>query len=237
MPAQKTPGRQSARGGARARTPQAAAKLPPITVAKLEETGRLLERLVAENQQLFIDKGQAFKEAHREGSSRPLTPLESAQVASVLSEAAPHKLAQEVQQGDLRAYDEPQGREILMAAGIGVAPAFVAAVRSIVALIELPAEDFENACEDGTLDEAIRERATELRKLDLAEGRKRASAAFDHYAKSAGFESGEALRLPVQAVWQALSGAMDHLVDVAESSSLIDSAASTAGPAETSSTD
>jgi len=228
------PRKGAGRSSSMPRTP----KLPPITVAKLEETGRLLERLVSENQQLFIAKGQEFKQAHRDGSSRPLTPLESAQIARVLSEQEnPVEATQEVQGSTLRAYDEPEGREILMAAGIGVAPAFVAAVRSVVALIEMPAAEFEQACGDDTLQQAIEERAAALRNLTLDEGRKRASAAFEHYAKSAGFESGEALRLPVQAVWQALSGAMDHLVDVSESSSLIDSAASTAGADETSSTD
>ena len=213
--------------------------LPPITVAKLEETGRLLERVVSESQSLFIEKGQRYREQHREGSSRPLTPLESAQIAAVLaSEADPVQAVQEVQNSTLRAYDEPDAREILFASGIGAAPAFVGAVRSVVALVEMPAAEFEKACEDDTLEQAVEERAAGLRTLTIAEARPRASAAFAHYAKSAGFEPGEAWRLPVQAVWQALSGAMSSLVDDSRLSQLIDSAESTAGsPEPTSSTD
>lgn len=215
------------------------AKLPPITVAKLEETGRLLERVVSENTQLFIDKGHAYKEAHRDGSSRRLSPAEAAQVALVLSgtEGASLEAAQEAQDSSLRAYDEPGGREILLASGIGAAPGFVAAVRRVVALVEMAAADFEEACEHGTLEEAIDRRAEELRKLELGAAKARASAAFAHYAEAAGFEPGEAWSLPVRAVWQALGDAMTHLVDASESSQLIDSAVSTPGSGGTSSTD
>ncbi|MGH2878954.1 MAG: hypothetical protein ACRDK4_05020 [Solirubrobacteraceae bacterium] len=225
------------KAGARTGAGQRQRALPPITVAKLEETGKLIEQLVSENQSLFISKGQAYKEAHREGSRRPLDPVESAQIAAAIARDGqnPVEVASEVQASDLRAYDEPEGREILLAAGVGVAPAFVEAVRRVVALVEMPSEQFEAACESDTLEQEIETCATALRSLELPDARQRASAAFAHYARSAGFEPGEAWSLPVQAVWQALTGAMSHLVDASASSSLIDSAANTGGDDDTSS--
>jgi hypothetical protein len=211
--------------------------LPPITVAKFEETGRLLERVIAENQSMFIEKGQAYKDAHRQGSSRPLSPHEAAVVAaSIASEAGQIQTAAEVQQSSLRVVDEPDSREILLAAGIGAAPAFMAAVRQVVALVEMPNVDFEEACEHDTLDQALEHRAAALRSLEIGEARTRASSAFNHYARSAGFEPGEAWRLPGRAVWQALQGAMSDLTDAAQSLQLTDSAASTPGLDEQSST-
>jgi hypothetical protein len=220
-------------------------KFPPVTVAKLEETGRLLERVISENQDVFIRKGQEYKDAHREGSRRPLTAPESGQVAAVIArETNPVEVAEELQNGDLYAYDEPDRREVLLAAGAGTAPEFMVAVRQVVALIEVPNAEFKAAYEadevddGGKLRELIGTYAKPLRELELADARTRASAAFDHYAQAAGFESGEALGLPIRAVWQALQGAMSSLVDGSQSSQLIDSAASTAGsPGTTSSSD
>jgi hypothetical protein len=211
--------------------------LPAVTVARLEELGSLMERIMAVNQSLFIEKGQQYKEAHRQGSSRQLTPLEAAQIAAVIADENKLAEAGQVQASSLRAYDPPETREILLAAGIAVAPAFLAAVREAVALVEMPADEFKAACEDGTLDQAIEEAAKPLRWLEAEEAKARASAAFAHYARAAGFEPGEALRLPVQAVWQALSGAVNHLVDASQSSQLTGSAESTEdSPAQASST-
>jgi hypothetical protein len=231
MAAQRT---ASTRKGAGQRKPA----LPPVTVAKLEETGKLIERLLDENQSLFIRKGQAYKDAHREGTSRHLTAIESAHIAKLIAEDGQDvlRLAEEVQASSASVYDEPDQREILLATGAAVAPAFLEAVRRVVALIEMPADQFEAACEEDRLTDAIEVAAVQLRKLELSQARARASAAFAHYAKSAGFESGEVLSLPVQAVWQALTSAMSHLMDDKDSSQLIDSAASTDGPDELSST-
>lgn len=231
MPAATKPGARKSTG----RRPRA---LPPITVAKLEETGKLMEQLVTENQALFLEKGQAYKDAHRDGTSRSLMAVEAAQVAAGLAkdDQDPVQIAADVQASTLRAYDEPEQREILLAAGIGVAPAFVGAVRRVVALVEMPSDEFQEACENDTLTDAIDERARALRTLELQEARKRASAAFAHYARSAGFQPGEAWSLPVRAVWQALQDAMTHLSAGSVSSQLIDSAASTDGTGEMSST-
>lgn len=224
-------------GAAKTRSPrqpkdQTTRVLPPITVAKFEETGKLLERVVKENQSLFIEHGQEYRTKHRAGTSRPLTPAEATQLAVAITDGEDTiKRAENMQASSLRAYDEPSGREILLAAGIGVAPAFIRAATDVVALIEMPPDDFEEASEDGNLDRAIKARASELRKLPLPQARERASAAFAHYAQSAGFEPGEAWGLPVQAVRQAITTAMDHLTDASPSSQLIDSAESTADTA------
>jgi len=234
MPPVKRAG--TSRGAGRSATPKPP-KLPPVTVARLEETGRLLERLVATNQSVFVERGQAYKDIHRKGASRPLSALESAQIAAALDSEDKIASAEQVQQSELRAYDEPDSREILVAAGLAVAPAFVEALRQVVALVELDATTFEQACEDDTLDQVVEGAADELRNLELGDMRTRAAAAMAHYARSAGFEPGEAWGLPVQAVWQALQTAMGSLVDASASSQLTGSAESTEGsPGETSST-
>jgi hypothetical protein len=222
--------------GSRKGAGRSSSTLPPVTVAKLEETAYLLERIVEVNQSVFVAKGQSYKDTHRAGSSRPLSPAEAAEVALALDSEDKIAAAEQVQSSTLRAYDEPEAREVLFAAGLGVAAAFVQAIREAVALIEMPKATFEAACTEETLQDAIGAAAAELRNLEIGELRTRAGAAFAHYARSAGFEPGEALGLPVQAVWQALSGAIDSLTSGAASSQLIDSAASTAGTETTSST-
>lgn len=208
--------------------------LPVITVGKFEDIGALLERVVAENQAAFIAKGQEFKEQHRAGSSRPLTAVEAAQAAIVFTEDPdPVGRAQEIQES-FRAYDEPDVREVLLAAGLGTARAVVEAFRSVVALIEMPVDDYEDAHESGALTATLADRAATLRKLPLVDGRRRTTAAMEHFAASAGFSSGEAWGLPVKALRQALATVASQLVDASQSSQLIGSPASTAGPDETS---
>lgn len=229
MPAAKARSPKRAAGGARA------PKLPPITVAKFEEISRRLEIVVEENTALFIAKGQAFKEQHREGSSRPLTPLEAADVGIALGEQTPDALAG-LQESGLRAYDEPETREVLLAAGIGTARQIVAAFRQVVALIEMPQAEFEDL-EDDTdrLDEKIDELAgTPLKRAELSDGRARTSRAMAHFAAAAGFDPGEAWSLPIKAVWQALTTAATELQDAPAFSQLTGSLASTPGPDATS---
>lgn len=211
------------------------AGLPPITVAKLEETGKLIERVIRENQTIFVQRGHEYRETHREASGRPLKAAEAVALARELAEEDRVQVAAELQGSELRVHEDPEQREVLLAGGAAAAPAFIAVVRDVVALVEMPAEEFEAVCEADTLPEAIEERSKDLRKLELSEARKRASAAFAHYARAAGFEPGEAWRLPVQAVWQALSDAATQLAGSASPSSIA-SAASTTGADETSST-
>lgn len=231
--------RARATRGAPARAPRRPA-LPPITVAKLEETGHLLERLIAENQSVFIAHGQRHKEAHRDGTSRPLNAAEAAQIAVAMVDAADGsdrvRLAEQLQQSSLRAYDEPDMREVLLAAGVATAPAFLRAALDVVALVEMPIDEFEDACESDTLEEAIADRARELRRLPLQAARERAARALQHYGDSAGVGVGEALRLLAGTVWQALTMAATHLAGPSGRSQLIDSAESSASTDATSST-
>jgi len=195
-------------------------------VQRLEESGHLLERLVETNQELFISKGQSFRDAHRDGTSRPLHAAEAAQLAVAMTPEGTDQIgmAEQLQQSSLRAYDEPAQREVLLAAGVGTAPAFIAAVRDFVALVEMPVEEFERACEDEVLPDVIAERSKALRRLPLDEARARASAALAHYSAAAGVSVGEALGLLTKTVWQALQQAGEHLNGDSRPSQLIDSA-------------
>jgi hypothetical protein len=195
-----------------------AAKRPPakgaartLTVARFEQAMILLEQLVDENTDLFIGKMHSFREKHREGTDRKLNAEEAAQVAAALSAAIEEEsrdavqLAEQVQASGLRAYDQPSSQEVLMAAGVATAPAFIGAALRLVALLEIPEGDFEQAYDDGSLDELVGEKAGELRKLDLEDARKLTAEKLDLLASKSGAGSGEGLRSLVTAVWRALT--------------------------------
>lgn len=237
----------------------AAAKRPPtkgaagrgkkpagvVTVARFEQAMLLLEQLVDENTDLFIGKMHSFREKHRDGTDRPLTAEEAAQVAAALSAAITEEdrdsvaLAESVQKSELRAYDQPSGREVLLAAGVSTAPAFVNAALRMVALLELPEPEFETAYDAGTVDEAVEAKCVELRKLDLEEARTRASDALDLLAQKSGAGSGEGVRSLIAAVWRALNMAAEATTPSEGSglSSLMGSLEPTGGADETSFTE
>ena len=192
---------------------KAGAQNTKITVARFESAMLLLEELVAENTDLFIGKIHEYREKHRAGTDRALSPEEAAQVAAALSVAMtegrdPVQVAADVQASDLRAYDQPGQTEILVAAGVSTAPAFIKAALRLVALLELPEDEFEAAYDAETLPAAIDGGVKELRKLDLAEARLRAKGALELLAEKSGAESGEGLRSLVQVVWRALNQAV-----------------------------
>ena len=222
---------------------KAGAQNTKITVARFESAMLLLEELVAENTDLFIGKIHEYREKHRAGTDRALSPEEAAQVAAALSVAMtegrdPVQVAADVQASDLRAYDQPGQTEILVAAGVSTAPAFIKAALRLVALLELPEDEFEAAYDAETLPAAIDGGVKELRKLDLAEARLRAKTALELLAEKSGAEGPEGLRSLVQVVWRALNQAVQ--MSPGESSglsSLTGWDAPTAGAEETAFTD
>lgn len=230
----------SSRGGSSRTRAAAAPQLPVISVARFEDALELVERMVGEHQSTFIEHGQKYRDEHRRATSRPLNAIEAAQVAAgFLDDRSPEERAAAFQQHDgLSAYDEPAPTEVLLAAGVATAPALLEATLRVTALIELPADVYEQARENEDLDGALDDQVDELRQLDLKEARTRASAALAHFADAAGVEPGKAWGLVARSVWQALSQAMSHLTQepASPSSSLIDSPPSTDGPGEPSST-
>jgi hypothetical protein len=214
--------------------------LPVVTVGRFEEALRLVERLYHENVDLFVEAGQQLREQRRAGSQRSLTPEEAAQVAVVLSAGDQEPLeerTQRIQDGGLTIAEEPTPQELLLAGGLHTAPAFQVAVRRFVALVEMPADKFEQACETDTLDDLIDELVTDQRGAGLDEARARAEVAFAHFAAAAGYDPGKAWGTIAQSVWRALTDAMGHLLAESASASLTASAASTeVSPGEPSST-
>lgn len=216
--------------------------LPPLTVARFEQATLLMEKLVDENTDVFVGRMQAYRERQRAATSRRLTADEAAGVAAGLAaslsdDADLVSVAEDVQSGELRAVDEPGAHEVLLAAGVATAPAFLNAALRLVALIELPADIFEAAYEDDTLDTAIELHVKDLRALDLDEARARAVSALDYLSEKAGAGSGEGLRLLTRVVWQALNQAAEQMTPVISSglASLTDSRPPTDGPTGTSS--
>ena len=232
-----------AAGGERAAAHDA--PLPPVTVARFQEATRLIEVLVDENTDLFIDRMSAYRERARTGSARRLTPAEAAQVAAAIGGAMDQdagqvaQLAGKIQKGALRTVDEPNPQEVLLAGGLATAPAFIAAALQVVALLELPADVFEAAYEAGTLRDAVETNAKVLSQLPLADARARAARAMQNLAEGAGTSEGEAWSLLTSTVRQAFDNAVMAMADRMQThplESLTDSHATTDGRAATSST-
>lgn len=215
--------------------------LPPITTAKFEEAGRLIERLIEEKSSVFVEKAASYRESHRQGTSRQLNAQEAAQITAGLAHhmdgnggADLGAMAAEIQQSDLRAYDEPTEQEVLMVAGVATAPEFIDIVQRFVALVEMPSDRFREAREGGTLDEAIDDAVREMAYLDVKdEARPRAIAALTHFSEAAGAGGpGEAWALISQVVAAAWRQAMSASPSSSPTSSLVD----TGGDDSTSST-
>jgi hypothetical protein len=212
----------------------AARQLPPMTVARVKEASILIETLVSEKTDVFIAHANDYKTKHREATSRPLTPQEAAQIAAAMSEVImadgeggdPIATAAQVQQSELRAYDEPSSREVLLRAGVATATAAIDAGLRLVALVEMPAEQFREARETGHLDAAIADAAVELEELEASEARERATAALEHFATATGRPKGEAwgllVRVVVQALSQTISSSSANSTTEPSTSSLVD---------------
>lgn len=208
--------------------------LPAITVGKFQDLAELVEELIQEKASVFVDALARYRQTHRDGLDRPLTALESAQITAAMAEAlSPEQKADlagtaaEIQASDLRAYDEPGEKEVLLASGLSTAPAFMDAAMRVVALIEMPDDVYEQACESSALLEAVKDAAGELRKLPLAEGRERASRALTHFSETAGVDSsGKAWAHIGRIVLSALTQAVGASFSASSTSSLV----STDGP-------
>lgn len=223
----RAPSEASANGKPSAR------KLPPVTTARFGEASRLVERLVEEKSSIFVEKASAYRETHREGTTRPLNATEAAQITAGLAHtldaatgADLGALAAEIQQSDLRAYDAPSDQEVLMVAGVSTAPEFIDAVQRFVALIEMDPNTFREEREAGTLEEAIDAAVKEMAYLDVkTEARPRAVAALAHFSEAAGAGSpGEAWALISQIVQAAWRQAMSASPSSSPTSSLVDTA-------------
>lgn len=216
--------------------------LPPVSPARFEETLGLVEQMVSDNYDEFVSKGQDSRRQHRQGSERPLTAFEAAQVAAAWASAdglPPITVAAAIQQSDLRATDEPEPNEILLRAGVATAPAVVGLVQRFVALIEMPSEDFQQARENGqlerTIDEAVATMAYE--NLTGPDGvRQRAQDAFEHFSMEVSSTPGKVVGLLARKIWESMQQAITDLGLQRAPSSLTGSPPSTDGLAATSST-
>ena len=211
--------------------------LPPITVARFEEIGRLIEQLLAEKTSVYAEHATRYRQEYRERSRRPLTPYETGQLAAAMSQSLegsdPSVALKAVDEGGYTAVDEPPSTEVLVAAGIATAPAFIDSVKRLAVLVEMPADKFEAAREGGTLSAAIDEGAKEWDRLDIQDARERAKAILEHVSTRIGGDpkalTGQLGRMLLQAMTQATA-------DMGFTS-LINSVLDTDGVEETSSTE
>lgn len=189
-------------------------QLPPMTVGRFSEASELLERLVAEKRDVFLENANEHRRRHREMTEpRQLSPQEAGQLAAAMVEVIvdgedPVAFAERLQASGLRAYEEPDPRELLLAAGLSTAPALLDVVKRFVALVEMAPERFKETREAETLDEAIREDAAVLDDVELSEARERAVAALEHVQAATGSSKGKTLGLLTKLVLQAFSQAI-----------------------------
>lgn len=222
-----------------AKTPAEGKSLPPVTVGKLADASRLIERLITENTSIFSDRIREYREVRATGSERSLTAEEAAQIASGLAGAAGDQASDiasftaKIQQSDLKAVDQVPQEEMLLVAGLGTAPAALEAVQQMIALIEMPTADYRSAKESDTLDDEIRKSARSLDDLSLEEGRARASAALTHFQEAAGAQAGEVIGLIRDMMGQAIAqAASSDLSNLSPFSSLTGSLPPTDGTEE-----
>lgn len=217
------------RAGARNGSGAALPSLPAVSVARFKEASLLLEQLVDENADAFIAAGQRYREKHRDGTVRPLQPNEVATIAAGLGVSL-REANDAITEAGLTSHAEPEPQELLLQAGIATAEAFIHAGLRFTALIEMPADVFMQARENGSLRDAIEAAAVELEAIDLKIARQRATRALTHLAENAGVEPGKALGLITGPVWQALQEALRHLMDQRSPTS---SGSSTSSPSPT----
>lgn len=227
-------------GRTRARNGSGAPAMPKLTVARLEEALLLVEQLVSEHTDVFVKAGQDYRERHRDGTSRPLNADEIARIALGLGVNLASADAQ-IQEAGLTHHDEPEPQEVLLAAGVATAPAFLRAAMRLTALLEMSPDTFEDAREAGTLREAVAELVNEYGPLDVPQMRARAAAALEHLSVNTGVAPGKAWEVVTRTVTQGLGQALAMLAASRPESSLsapsTDSAAAMEGsPAAQSST-
>lgn len=209
--------------------------LPPVTVGRFKEGTALLEQQLEENTDLFISKMQAYREKHRAGSSRPLTAVETAQIAAGLGRSL-QEAAVEIDEAGLKHYDEPDAKEVLLAAGLSTPTAFLNVGLRLYALLAMPGPEFKEARKEGRLGVVLDAAVAELDEEEIQVVRGRAWAAYEHLAAASGVEPGKAVGTVMRTVWTALMAAADQAATT-PSASLIGSAEPTAdSPSTTSST-
>lgn len=197
-------------------TSPAGGSLPPVTVARFEQVTILIERLAQEKTSIFLEAMTGHIEQRQQAAARGLSSTEAVAVAGELASRLGRDdviaLAAEVQQSGLQAADPPDPKELLLAAGLRTAPAFLDAALRVCAMIELPAGAFEAGLEHDDLDQRVDEHCVDLRKLPIAEGRQRASVALTHFTSQVGGGTpGEAWSLLTGTVWQAIKQAYSQL--------------------------
>lgn len=214
-----------------------------MTVARFRAVLELMERIVDENTDLFIGRGQAYRAKRRGGTDRRLSAVEAASMAATAIQQGVgesedlSEIALTLQQSELRQQDLPGETEVLIAAGVATAPAFFGAVTKLVALVEMPADQFENAYETDTLNLAVDEAARHLDHEDMAKARPRAVAALEHFGEAAGQDSGKAIGMLVRTALASLTEAMTHMRDDSTLTSLTGWPESTGGPDTSASTE
>lgn len=219
------------------------APLPPITVAKMRHALNLLDRLMDEHRDRFLERMEAHRDTARDYTTRPLAAGEALEAAMITAPRlgvegpdAVTRLAADIQGSELRMTQEPDGRELLAAAVASLGGAAFDTALRFVALVELPSEEMEQHAEAGVLFEHLDTYATNiLGPLGGAEAIRRSQRAWDAFQQEWGLDSGEAVARLMKPVWGALMEAADRMTDRI-SDSYTSSLAPTVGAGETSST-
>lgn len=205
-------------------TSPAGGTLPPVTVSRFEQVTLLIQRLASEKTDVFVAAMGDYAQQRRHATARGLTHTEAAaaaaQIAQQLGRTDVGAVAAEIQQSGLQASDPPEPRELLLAAGVRTAPAFLDVALQVCALIEMDADSFDAAVEGARLDGAIDDLTTQLRRLPMSEARARAGRALEHFTReTTGGSPGEAWSLLTGTVWEAIRAAITSLDGSASSSS------------------
>lgn len=203
--------------------------LPPITGSKMRSALVQLDLMVELNAGEFIEHGQAYRQQHRDATSRPLTAIEVAQIAAAFDAPLP-QVKKDIDRAKLTAHDEPQPMEILARATVATSPALYDSVLRLTALLEMPNTDYANARDRGDLDTALTTAVAHMDDEELGVLRQRVGRAWGHLGEAMGHEPGKAWGLIAQTLWKTISQGMSQLATAAATAS---STSSTSSPQPT----
>jgi len=216
---------------------QAGGSLPPVTVGKIGRLLTMLEELYDEQRDQSLSKMRDHLDSSREATRRPITAQEAVSYSAMMTDLIGDQAATptELQDSGLWAQTDPSATELLVVGAMSAGPGLLTAALRFVAVIEMDADRFQTADDDGSLDDLLDSDVKTMRTVEMPAMRSRIVAAFTHWASQIGAGQGEALGRLAGTAWAAIENAASRVtVETAtmrDRSSLTGSPDTTDGPA------
>lgn len=210
-------------------------RLPPVTVGKIDRLLQQVEALYDQQRDAALGKMREHLDSSREATRRPITAQEAVSYSAMMRDLVGDQAATptELQDSGLWAQTDPSPTEMLVVGAVSAGPALLHAALRFVATVEMAADRFQQADDDGSLDDLLDSDVLAMRTLSMREVRERAARAFTHWAVEVGAGRGEALGRLAGTVWTAIEQAAAQITlqtRLPDPSSSTDSPDTTDGP-------